>query len=238
MATKPRECNKFIELKKSIAGLYKDIAFLKQCKKHRLTPVSHKVIVKTAKNPDIIKDIEMQLLRRSIKALYGRINVKTLECYSLYLKLAKEFQDNFQIFLTKVKIAEFCESERKRKSLSEKFNKLKYQNPKFSRPSQRPNIHNIDGIVVNRSSEQFTDEQLTLLNKGLTYAIPKKPDTTQTVIDIETAINNNNLQTSQIQKIRIHTANIIRNTNTTPPKQRTQHNQTTQHKTGFLFKSR
>ncbi|XP_062700128.1 uncharacterized protein LOC134284823 [Aedes albopictus] len=215
MATKPKsEPNKFIELKKTIAGLHKDIAFLKKCIEYRLTPVSHKVKVKTATNPNIVKTLEQTLIKESIKKLHSKINMKTLECYSLHLKLAKDYPESFPNFLTKVKVAEFCESERKRKLLDKKLKALKMQNPKFTCSSTQPQntTQELTGLVVNRSSEQFTEEQLTLLNKGLNYAVHSKPDSTQTIIDIETAINTNNLQTPQIQEIRTQTANTIQNT--------------------------
>lgn len=66
---------------------------------------------------------------------------------------------------------------------------------------------------------------MNLLNKGLNYAINSNPDNTQIIIDVETAINNNNLHTSQIQEIRTETANILKNTNTTLNKHNTkEHN--------------
>lgn len=41
---------------------------------------------------------------------------------------------------------------------------------------------------MNRSTQQFSEEQLTLLNKGLGYAISSKPDVEETIVDMETAI--------------------------------------------------
>lgn len=52
-----------------------------------------------------------------------------------------------------------------------------------------PKVHSIEGFVVNRSTQQFSEEQLTLLNKGLAYAVTTKPDVEQAIIDVETAIS-------------------------------------------------
>ena len=95
MATKPNEPNKFIALRKSIAGLHKDIAFLKQCRKHNLTPISHRIKVKSVIPMNIVKRVETEHIKESIKRLYSKLNLKTLECYALHLKLAKQHSEGF-----------------------------------------------------------------------------------------------------------------------------------------------
>lgn len=221
MATKPSEHNKFIGLKKTIAGIHKDIAFLKKCNEHRVTPISHRVRTRTYTDSKIIRRVESELVKESIKKLYGKLNNKTLECYSLHLKLAKESQskpkenqDDFLTFLKKVKVAEKCESERKRELLDKKFKQLVSPIAKISKPVIQP----LADFVVNRSSESFSEEQLTLLNKGLNYAITSKPNLESIIIDTETAINDKFTRTpllpSQINSARTEIASVLRASST------------------------
>ena len=212
MATKPSEHNKFIGLKKIIAGIHKDIAFLKKCDEHRVTPTSHQIRTKNFKDSKIIRRVESELVKESIKKLYGRLSIKTLECYSLHLKLAKDFPIEFEAFLTKVKVAEKCESERKRKILDRKFKQL--ISP-IAKPF-KPVVQHLDEFVVNRSSQTFSEDQLALLNKGLKYAVTSKPNLEGIIIDIETVINDKStrnpppLLPSQINAVRTETSKLIR----------------------------
>ncbi|XP_062539208.1 uncharacterized protein LOC134207519 [Armigeres subalbatus] len=54
----------------------------------------------------------------------------------------------------------------------------------------------IEGFVVNRSTQQFTEEQLVHLNDGLGYAVIQKSDMEQ-IMDMETAISRNIEQQDQ-----------------------------------------
>lgn len=187
MASTLSESNTFIKLKKSIAGLKKDIAFLSECRKLNLTPKSHKIKVRGQVPQDIIKKMESEYLRSSIKKLHSKLNSQTLKCYSLHLKLAKQYPWEFPLFLTKVIQAEECEARRKKDIHSKKLAILKNQQHNKV-VTALPKVHSIEGFVVNRSTQQFSEEQLTLLNKGLAYAVATKPDIEQTIIDVETAI--------------------------------------------------
>ena len=128
--------------------------------------------------------MESELIKESIKKLYGKLSSKTLECYSLHLKLAKDFPVEFPTFLMKVKVAEQCESERKRKLLNNKFKQLISPIAKVTKPV----VQNLEEFVVNRSSQTFSEEQLTLLNKGLNHAITSRPNINNIIIDLETGI--------------------------------------------------
>lgn len=208
MATKPSEHNKFIGLKKLIASIHKDIAFMKKCNEHHVAPISHQIRIKTQMDTTIVRRMESELVKESIKKLYSKLNSKTLECYSLHLKLAKEFPVEFPMFLTKVKVAEDCESERKRKLLSRKFKQLISPIPKPMKPA----VQDLEGFVINRSSYTFSDEQLSLLNKGLNYAVSSRPNLENIIIDTETAIHNkyNGMQPAQVISARTEIANVIR----------------------------
>jgi hypothetical protein len=94
--------------------------------------------------------MEVELVKDSIKRLYNKLDMKTLECYSLHLKLAKEHPILFQEFHSRAKVAEECEADRKRKLLDKKLNKLRNRSPRAT--TMMPTVHHIEGLVVNKSS--------------------------------------------------------------------------------------
>ncbi|XP_055591118.1 uncharacterized protein LOC129743170 [Uranotaenia lowii] len=186
MASKPFEPNVFLKLKKCFAGLRKSIAFLKECLNLGLTPVSHKVVVNEKVPSKLVKKLESGFIKDSVEKLYAQLNIKTLKCYALHLKLARDYPIEFPAFLTKVKVAEKCEERRKERVLRNKLELLKARQP--PRNYEKPSVAVLDGFVVNRSKEEFTDKQIDLLNKGLNYAVSRKPRMDQIIIDVETAI--------------------------------------------------
>ena len=191
-----------------MAGLHKDIGFLKKCRKYNLTPISHRIKVKSVIPMNVVKRMESEHIKETIKRLYSKLNLKTLECYALHLKLAKQYSECFQVFLTKVKVAEKCEAERKRKLLAKKFKVLSSQKVINKKP--RPTVQALENFVVNRSSQIFTDKQTSLLNQGLNYAIASRPNLEQVIIDVETGINKNNLPSQHANEARSLTAGIIK----------------------------
>ena len=128
MAHKPSsEPNKFIRLRKTIAGLHKDISFLHQCLRHGVTPISHKVKVYTNNNLNLRnaeKFAEEKLIRDSIDNLYAKLDSVTLESYRLHSKLANDFPFKFSFFLFRVKKYEQCEAKKKKEDLDNKLEDL------------------------------------------------------------------------------------------------------------------
>lgn len=212
MATKPKsDPNRFMKLRKKIASLSKDIAFLSKCKASNITPKSHRIKVKSSINFKGIKSWENDIISQSIRTIRTKLDRITLEAYDLHLKLAKQYPREFPLFLTKVKVAERGESERKRKLLERKFRRL--QDERKPNITVNPPVRNIDNFVVNLSSENFTEEQLELLNKGLNYAIPKLPNTQDLIIELEAGINYGSYTTpmsmEQKESIRATTSTIM-----------------------------
>ncbi|XP_055591000.1 uncharacterized protein LOC129743079 [Uranotaenia lowii] len=193
MASKPFVPNVFLKLKKCIAGLRKNIAFLKECLHLGLTPVSHKVVANEKVPSKLVKKLESGFIK---------------DCYALHLKLARDYPIEFPAFLTKVKVAEKCEERRKERMLRNKLELLKARQP--PRNYEKPSVAVLDGFVVNRSKEELTDKQIDLLNKGLNYAVSRKPRMDQIIIDVETAIRSNKLYTAQMDCARAEVADIAK----------------------------
>lgn len=212
MATKPVSApNKFIALRKAVVALGKDIAFLSKCKSANVTPKSHRIRIRTSLNYNRIRSLENEVITHSIRTLRAKLERKTLEAYNLHLKLAQQYPFQFPLFLTKVKVAEECESERKRKILDKKFMcLLAEQKPK---PSSNP-VHQIGNFVVNNSSQNFTGQQMELLNMGLKYAIRSTPQVEQLVIELEAGINTHSekfpMTTEQKEQIRNATTETVK----------------------------
>lgn len=206
------EPNKFIGLRKAIASLSKDIGFLSRCKSSNVTPKSHRIKIKSSIPYNNVKRLENELITHSIRTLRAKLDRKTLEAYNLHLKLAQEYPREFPLFLTKVKIAEECESERKRKILQKKHNILLRE----QKPTRLPDIRvqKIENFVVNQSSQVFTEKQMDLLNKGLNYAINSRENVQQVILDVEAGINAYSpslpITTEQKESIRSKVANVIR----------------------------
>ncbi|XP_062710810.1 uncharacterized protein LOC134288895 [Aedes albopictus] len=102
MATKRTEQSYFIDLKRSIISIQKDVAFLKKCQKEKLTPVSHRIKVKKHIPPSVTRKAEAEYIADTIKRHYAKLDKLTLKCYSLHLKLANEYPEGFPLFLTKI----------------------------------------------------------------------------------------------------------------------------------------
>lgn len=196
MATRPNnEFNKLLKLKKRMAAISEDIRFLKICIKKGITPRSHKIKLNSA-IPAASKqkaDMERQLMKNSIKNLYGKLDYVTLEAYHSHLKLGKQMQENRRddLYRTMAKIRRGfeCEKERKRKLQEKKKRQLMSKKMDKKKTMIEPGSQLIPGIVVNKSKEEFTVEQMDLLNKGLNYAINVKQIPKEEIImDIEAAI--------------------------------------------------
>lgn len=141
---KSPEHSTFLRLRRSIASTGKDITFLSKCRKERLTHVSYRIRIKAKIPQQMVKRMEMDLIKGSIRNHHAKQNKTTLECYVFHLKLAKEYPERFPLFLTKVKVAEEYEAERKRKILDKKLSCLRRQQKTHwkdaTHPRSRPSL--------------------------------------------------------------------------------------------------
>lgn len=187
--------NKLLKLKKKMAGLGEDIKFLKMCLRNNVTPKSHGVKICSAL-PEAARQkklMERNLMKNSIKNLYKKLDRITLQAYDSHLELGrlkmKQQRDDMYATMVKIQRGYECEKERKRKLHKKKMEGLIKKNRRTKPTEESPEVKQIPNLVVNQSSQEFTEEQLKFLNNGLNYAI-EKPEAPkeEIVIDIEAAI--------------------------------------------------
>lgn len=200
MATSTKkEFNKLLRLKKRMAGISEDIRFLKMCVKYKVTPKSHEVRVKVSIHGALShkRNIERDLIRKSIRHLYWRLNEATLKAYNSHLALAKEesIKNDLYEMVGKIQTGYICEKLKKRSSLTKKLARLISGLPQEmtrNRSGVQPKVENIPDFVINKSSVEFTTRQMDMLNRGLNYAIRMpNPPVEEIIADVEAAIKFN-----------------------------------------------
>lgn len=225
MATRTtKEFNKLLKLKKRMAGISEDIRFLRMCIKHRVTPKSHEVRIKASIHGahNYRRNIERDLIRKSIRHLYWRLNESTLRAYNSHLALAKDesIKNDLYAMIGKIQTGYICEKLRKRSLLTKKLAWLISRTPQGiegNRNEAQPKMENIPDLVINKSSVEFTTRQMDILNKGLNYAIRMpNPPVEELIADVEAAIKFN--KEEEKAYIRGVTTKIIEEAKNTPAK--------------------
>lgn len=190
MATKPL-VNKFTRLKKKVASILSDIAFIEECKREKVIPnfVSVKCAVDNSRTEKVKRFACNMWMRLEIKHFYSILNDIQLELYSLHLHIVSTLNkyeyEEWQNHCNKVGMMAELEQERKREKHTRKLNTL-IKNQRINKVTEPQYI---EDFVCNESSEIFTEGELRILNKGLNFTPrPTRDNFTETVIDIETAI--------------------------------------------------
>lgn len=193
MATRPdKEYNKLLKGRKLMARISEDIRFLRICLKSNITPRSHEIKFNPALpvNEKQRRSMEKQLIKASIAGLYRKLNTAELNAYSSHLEMAGQEERGYNLYesLAKIQRAYECEKRRKRKIHNKKIETLLRRNNKPEKGS-KPAAEEIPGFVINQSTQQFTNEQLRMLNLGLNYAVePMALPKEDIIVDIEAAI--------------------------------------------------
>ena len=165
----------------------KNIRYLEECLEKGLIPPSHLIKV-DGKNEKYIKNAQRKKVKRTINDVRRRLDALNKEAYELHLYLAKNFPPvQFDNFLGKLYTDIEAKKTKKITTQNRKMNQLQGSQPK--KPTTKPTVQYIEGYVVNKSKEEFTREQLELLNKGHKFATEGRPNIEQIIIDIESGIN-------------------------------------------------
>ena len=165
---------------------------MRACKKKKVVPSFIKI--KTAvQNPRAAKAVQFaqsKWLNLEIKDKFKQMSDIELELYNLHLEITKNMNENlfdeWISFSEKVNLTAKDDAKKKRLRQSKKLNKLievKNTNGKCFEPEIIPDF------VINKSSVDFNEEELNLLNLGLKYTPkPLKTPFVDLAVDIETIL--------------------------------------------------
>jgi hypothetical protein len=187
------ELYRYQKLKIRSKTISADINFLKNCEQSNVCPKFIKITTRThnMRALNAIKMAQKQWLHSEIKYHYSKIENIRYEIYNLHLKISKSLNniehEQWLVFKGEVEMIATKTFIEKSQRLKNKISKLKQNqcnnNKKQVRKIQTPNF------VTNLSTKTFNDDEMKLLNKGLSFKPPPKLIPTQDIIaDIETAI--------------------------------------------------
>lgn len=190
MASKPIT-NKFTRLREKVERLKCDIVFLKKCKQRGVKPTFIKVKFAVTNNVTLkVKRIAENLwLKFELKSKYAALSTVELELYELHLRITKNLSlAEFNIWY------EFLNDVTNKTSQQEK---IEIQNRKLERLTlekekeqhTRASRGSIEDVVCNLSQNQFSEDEMMLLNKGLNFSIrPDHQAMVDVIVDIETVL--------------------------------------------------
>lgn len=207
-----------LNLREKMTGISEDIKFLKACLKEGVTPISHRVGIKSslpgAEGQRTL--IEKNLIKISIKGLYKKLAEVTLKAYHTHLKLGKDNnKGDMNTMILKIARAVECEQQRKRRIHQGKLENLRENKRTLIRHTetneeQKPKVELIPDFVVNKSKTVFSNDEMEVLNKGLNFAIKGNMPVDDIVVDLETGIRNltqgekDNIRTGITSELKRH----------------------------------
>lgn len=209
-ATRSKEHNKFFKLKTKIANTKQNIQFIRSCKNKKVFPSFMKVYtsVTNERSKKVLQSARKHWIKLELAHHYATLGRLELEAYNLHLTLTKNCDVNeWNIFHNHMCIVIDHKTKHKVDTLKKKLNNLR------ARQQQSPTAHRqtvpfIDSVVKNESSISFTPAEMTLLNKGLKFALPP----IQTPIeDIVVAIQSNLAYTTAPVKneLLVHSTKVL-----------------------------
>lgn len=179
-----------------------DIKFLQKCERHRIIPrFIEKGLRVRNDNRGARKAVwegRRIWLKFEVKEHYGRLHTDRREMYNLQMYLCKNLsQYEWQCFVREAEeIATYKLIEKKRR-LRRKFQKSKFPNRQENNLVGATEPRNFP-FVINRSSHDFSYDQLALLNKGLKFRpAPEKIPLDEIVVGIEYSLENRRERTKQ-----------------------------------------
>lgn len=190
---------KYSRLRRKLALLCEDINFLRSCIQHKVIPlfVRTSVAINNSRSLRAKTCADRMWLKTELKFIYKKLSDIELQAYSLHLLITKDFEysnsfhydfdnkhDEWINFTCNLR----SNTELVRIKRMKQLKKLKKLFEKSSiKIRKKPLL--IPDIVVNKSEENFSEEQLAFLNIGLKYSLrPNKPHFVPLVMDIETVL--------------------------------------------------
>lgn len=195
MLSKQKELRKYQRLKEKFCRLKSDIFFLSRCKRKKIMPkfIQIKAKIKSFSQQKAIETAKRLWLINELKRHYAKMSEIELSIYSLHQELSNSLPAvewdllsriiNFRCY--KVQKSSFLTKKRKLRDLLKRHIPVKNNITEMNKPTFIPNL------VVNKSSVSLDDDELNLLNKGLSFAIPQKSvPIEELIVDIEMALKN------------------------------------------------
>jgi hypothetical protein len=137
----------------------------------------------------VVHEARRRMLNLEIKSKYAHSDIIKMELYSLHLLLARSVHpivwDSIETDTRNLVNSKYI---KRRMVQKKKFRVLiARERLVLNENVVRPNF------VINKSSQNFSSEELGLLNKGLKYKPkPKFPPTNDIIVSVETSIRNLN----------------------------------------------
>jgi hypothetical protein len=193
MISLQKELNRYRKLLIRVKTKKEDIAFLQKCERNKIFP---RFIEKgfRVRNSSLgackaVEKGKLIWLKFEIKSHYGQLHRDRNELYHLQLYLCKNStQYEWQSFLREVERVAVFKVIKKRRTLKRKFTSLKYSKgwrSDFVGANEPRNFP----FVVNKSSQDFSYDQLALLNNGLKFRpAPQKIPLDEVVVKFESSI--------------------------------------------------
>lgn len=192
-----QDLNKYSLLLAKVKRTKADISFLKQCKKHKVFPkfieFGLNVRLLNSRTDKIKHQAKLFWMNAEIEHHYANLDFLQLQLYEVHLKITKNLynDDDFKTFLSQQStIFIRCETiyhEKRRRQYGKLERLIATQSVQTIEP--KPCVENVSDLVVNLSNENFSDNELELLNRGLNFAIkPTKTPILDAIVDIESAI--------------------------------------------------
>lgn len=192
MSLKTSDLNLLHKFKQKVSLLNLDIQFLKRCKRNKIFPNFIKVTT-SVNNPTTIRVIynaKVNWLNLEIKNLYSKQASLELQAMEQHLKITKEmspilkdlFEERYTYMLKSIEFK--CNN--KEEKLSKKFKILIEKQTLVQTKTTKPFQNQC--LVKNLSDEIFSENEMAILKKGLSFNMHHKKDLENLVIDIETNI--------------------------------------------------
>lgn len=166
------------------------ISFLRKCQRLNVIPkfIKVKSAVDNNRSKLAIKKAEKEWCKNEIKHLFKKLAEKELTLYNLHLKITRDMSDSEHRRWLNVQQHVLHGIEHTLKKVRKTHND-KIQQLTVNKHTENLTPEFLPNFIVNESSENFSGDELNLLNRGLKFTpAPMKLNIFESVVDIETLL--------------------------------------------------
>jgi hypothetical protein len=211
---KSSQLNKLHQLKQKVRLISDDIKFLKLCKENKVFPnfIKINISIKSNITKQVLHNAKVNWLNLEIKSMYAKQSNFEIQAMELHLMITKNlnplefpiFQIHYDKILESIDFKHFHKSQK----LAKKLEHLKQKSNLNIFLPQRTLQNQNQNLIQNLSSYTFTVDEMTLLNKGLSYNLKPKQELKTLFVDVET-----NLKWMSADKKTLIRSDILSTTN-------------------------